>query len=405
MQSGQFHKLIWPLAIAETILWAALYYSFPALLVQWEQEFGWSKTGLTGAFTLAVLTSALMAPVAGRLIDRGLGTIVFAGSAFLGAVLLVLLTQVTQLWQFYLVWFGIGVTLSGCLYEPCFAILTRTLGPRARRGITIVSLMAGLAGTVSFPAAYYLSALFGWRGTVLVFAAVIMVIAVPLIWWAAGRAERTGGSTAEPSSHNAKEPMRIARKPAFWALALGLAMISMNTGIMITHTIPLLNERGFASETAVLAISMIGPMQVLGRMMIMGIEHRVPSLVIAISCQFAMSAAALSLMGATALPVLLVSFVFLQGVGNGVTSIMRPVLTAELLGRANFGVISGMTAMVYISGFAAGPTLGSLAWQIGGYDLMLFMSVGIGGLGALLMLAAGRLSAADVQSSARSTGA
>lgn len=404
MQSGQFHKLIWPLAIAETILWAALYYSFPALLVQWEQEFGWSKTGLTGAFTLAVLTSALMAPVAGRLIDRGLGTIVFAGSAFLGAVLLVLLTQVTQLWQFYLVWFGIGVTLSGCLYEPCFAILTRTLGPRARRGITIVSLMAGLAGTVSFPAAYYLSALFGWRGTVLVFAAVIMVIAVPLIWWAASRAERTGGSTAEPSSHNAKEPMRIARKPAFWALALGLAMISMNTGIMITHTIPLLNERGFASETAVLAISMIGPMQVLGRMMIMGIEHRVPSLVIAISCQFAMSAAALSLMGATALPVLLVSFVFLQGVGNGVTSIMRPVLTAELLGRANFGVISGMTAMVYISGFAAGPTLGSLAWQIGGYDLMLFMSVGIGALGALLMLAAGRLSAADVQSSARPTG-
>lgn len=198
--------------------------------------------------------------------------------------------------------------------------------------------------------------------------------------------------------------MRIAGKPAFWALALGLAMISMNTGIMITHTIPLLNERGFARETAVLAISMIGPMQVIGRTMIMGIEHRVSSLVIAISCQFAMSAAALSLMGATALPVLLVSFVLLQGVGNGVTSIMRPVLTAELLGRANFGVISGMTAMVYISGFAAGPTLGSLAWQIGGYDLMLLLAVGIGALGALLMLAAGRLSAAGVQSSARSTG-
>ncbi|WP_337660484.1 MFS transporter [Anderseniella sp. Alg231-50] len=385
-------------------MWAALYYSFPALLVQWEQEFGWSKTGLTGAFTLAVLTSAVMAPLTGRLIDRGFGTIVFGGSAFLGAVLLALLTQVTQLWQFYLVWFGIGVTLAGCLYEPCFAILTRTLGNRARRGITIVSLMAGLAGTVSFPAAFYLSNLFGWRGAVLVFAAVIVVLAVPLICWAASRAEQTGGSASAPSSRNAKEPMRIARKPAFWALALGLAMISMNTGIMITHTIPLLGERGFARETAVLAISMIGPMQVVGRTMIMGIEHRVPSLVIAISCQFAMSAAALSLMGAAALPVLLASFVFLQGVGNGVTSIMRPVLTAELLGRADFGVISGMTAMVYISGFAAGPTIGSLAWQVGGYDLMLFMSVGIGALGALLMLAAGRLSAGNAQLSSGSTG-
>ncbi|MEO1160310.1 MAG: MFS transporter [Pseudomonadota bacterium] len=404
MQPGQFHKLIWPLAIAETILWAALYYSFPALLVQWEQEFGWSRAGLTGAFTLAVLTSAVMAPVTGRLIDRGFGTIVFGGSAFLGAVLLTLLTQVTQLWQFYLVWFGIGVTLAGCLYEPCFAILTRTLGDRARRGITIVSLMAGLAGTVSFPAAFYLASLFGWRGAVLVFAAIIMVVAVPLICCAASQAEQIGGSASAPSSRNAKEPMRIARKPAFWALALGLAMISMNTGIMITHTIPLLDERGFARQTAVLAISMIGPMQVLGRTMIMGIEHRVPSLVIAISCQFAMSAAALSLMGAAALPVLLASFVFLQGVGNGVTSIMRPVLTAELLGRANFGVISGMTAMVYISGFAAGPTIGSLAWQIGGYDLMLFLATGIGETGALLMLAAGRVSEADVQLPSRSTG-
>jgi len=102
--------------------------------------------------------------------------------------------------------------------------------------------------------------------------------------------------------------------------------------------------------------------------------------------------------------VLLASFVALQGFGNGVTSIIRPVLTAELLGRANFGVISGMTALVYITGFAAGPTIGSLAWQIGGYDLMLLVAVGIGGLGTLLLLLAGRLSAADAQLSARSTG-
>ncbi len=404
MQSSQFHKLVWPLAIAETILWATLYYSFPALLVQWEQEFGWSKTGLTGAFTLAVMTSALMAPVAGRLIDRGLGTKVFCGSAVLGAGLLALLTQVTQLWQFYIVWFCIGVTLAGCLYEPCFAILTRTLGDRARRGITIVSLIAGLAGTVSFPSAFFLSTALGWRGAVLVFAAVILVLAVPLVWTAANRAEQLGGPASAPASRNAREPLRIARKPAFWALALGLAMISMNTGIMITHTIPLLGERGFARETAVLAISMIGPMQVVGRTLIMGIEHRVPSLAIAISCQLAMSGAALSLAGASALPILLASFVCLQGVGNGVTSIMRPVLTAELLGRSNFGVISGMTAMVYISGFAVGPTIGSLAWQAGGYDLMLAMAVCIGGLGALLMFAAGKLSALPTQTAQRSTG-
>ncbi len=404
MHSKQFHKIIWPLAIAETIVWASLYYSFPALLVQWEQEFGWSKTGVTGAFTLAVVTSAAMAPVVGRLIDRGLGRTVFAVSAMLGALLLVLLTQITQLWQFYLVWFGIGITLAGCLYEPCFAILVRTMGPRARRGITIVSLMGGLAGTVSFPAAFYLSACFGWRGAILGYAAVIMMVAVPMIWWAATRAEQLTDAASEPASHTARDPMRIVRKPVFWTLALGFAMVSLENGMIISHTLPLLDERGFAGGTAVLAISMIGPMQVLGRMIIMRIEHRVSSLAIAISCQLAVSAAALSLMGAVAVPFLLVSFVVLQGFGNGVTSIMRSVLTAERLGRANFGVVSGMTAMVYITGFAAGPTVGSLAWQIGGYDLMLTVAIGAGVLGALLLLAAGRLSAGVAHPSPRSTG-
>ena len=72
--------------------------------------------------------------------------VVVAGSAAAGAVLLLVLTQVTQLWQCYAVWTAIGLVMAGCLYEPCFALLTRTMGLRARRAITAVSLVAGLAG-------------------------------------------------------------------------------------------------------------------------------------------------------------------------------------------------------------------------------------------------------------------
>ena len=50
------------MAIGQIITWAGLYYVFPALLLRWEQDLGWSKAELTAAITLAVFVSALTAP-------------------------------------------------------------------------------------------------------------------------------------------------------------------------------------------------------------------------------------------------------------------------------------------------------------------------------------------------------
>ena len=170
--------------MAETIVWAAMYYSFPALLLEWEKDLGWSKTELTGALTLALLVCAVTAPFAGRIIDHGNGRTLLTGSALLGAILLILLSQVTQIWQFYAVWFLLGLAMAGCLYDACFALLTRTMGDKSKRAITLVTLVAGLAGTVSFPSATALAASIGWRGALLVFAGALVVIAAPLFWYA-----------------------------------------------------------------------------------------------------------------------------------------------------------------------------------------------------------------------------
>ena len=72
-----------------------MYYTFPALLLEWEKDFGWSKTELTGALTLAPLVSASSAPFAGRIIDRGHGRILITGAALVGAGLLVPVAPVT----------------------------------------------------------------------------------------------------------------------------------------------------------------------------------------------------------------------------------------------------------------------------------------------------------------------
>ena len=168
-----------PLAVAQTIIWAAMYYSFPALLPEWERDMGWSKTEISGAFTAALLLTALLAPMAGRLIDRGAARLIHPGGALLGAVMLAALSQVTELWQFYAVWMGLGLAMSVCLYEACFAIIMVTVGNQARVAITTVTLFAGFAGSVSFPSAHYLTGLIGWRGAVLSFAGVVAVVRAP----------------------------------------------------------------------------------------------------------------------------------------------------------------------------------------------------------------------------------
>ena len=393
--SHSFGRVVWPLAIAETIVWAAMYYSFPALLPAWEQDFGWSKTELSAAFTLALIFSAVLAPVAGRLIDRGNGRLIFFGGALLGSVMLALLSQVTEIWQFFCVWLGLGIAMSSTLYEACFAVLTRALGNQAKRAITLVTLAGGFAGTLAFPSADAITALADWRTTVLVFSAALLLIAAPLIWLGCRAAERYSGEEPPRASGRAGEAFAILRRPVFWLITFTFTMIGLDHAMIVPHLLPLLEDRGVTGDAAVLAASLIGPMQVAGRLALLAGERHLPTLVVALACCFAMSAAAAAAFGTKFVPGLIVAFVILQGAGIGVTSIIRPVVVAELLGRRDFGVASGMVAVFYMSSYALGPTIAALIWQFGGYDRVLLFAMTASAAGALTILAAWKTAKPD----------
>ena len=372
---ARFHSIVWPLAIAETIVWAAMYYGFPALLPAWERDLGWSKAELSFAFTLSLVVSASLVPVAGRLIDRGLARAIFTGGAMLGAVLLVLLCVVTEYWQFLCVWIGLGVAMSGTLYEACFAVLVRSTGDRARRAITIVSIVAGLAGTVAFPSAHLLTGALGWRGAVLVFAVAVGAVAVPLIWSACRRAEAQATMHAPEPSASAGQALAVARSPVFWLLAIAIFLAALDHGMLISHVLPILDDRGIDAGLAVLAASFIGPMQVAGRLVLMAADRFASTAVASTGCFAMMAMAGICLLHADAAASLLVGFVALQGAGIGVASVMRPVVTAKLLGLRNFGVVSGMIGLMHMSGYALGPSVSAIVWAWGGYDRVIVLAV------------------------------
>ena len=366
--------IILPLAVAETIIWACIFYAFPALLLEWENSTTWSKTGISGAFSAALLSSAVMAPVAGRMIDRGLAKVLFTGSTLAAGLLLLVLSQVQTLWQFYLVWVGIGVCMAGCLYEPCFAVLTRALGSSARRGITTLTLIAGFAGTVSFPLLNALAELGGWRLASGVAGALMLATAPWLVWRATTAAESGTELTRSVVGTPESVPYRVFRNPVFWLLGLSFASIALTHGLLLTHILPLLDERGVHREAAILAASMIGPMQVAGRLAMASVERRVSTYAVAQASFVVMGIAGLCLLGLVLQPALLVLFVVLYGSAYGVTSITRPVVIGEFMGQRDYGVIAGFLATLYLLVVALSPTLASLLWSRFDYDAVIVLA-------------------------------
>ena len=388
-QTDNMAPITLPLAIAQTIIWASIFYLFPAFLPTWEAQTEWSKTELTGAFTLALLATALASPLAGRVIDAGRDRALMVGGALLSVICLLALSQVNQLWQFYLVWLALGLCMAASLYEPCFANLIRHLSSDAKPVITRITLVAGLAGTVAFPTAHWLNQMMDWPQAVMCFAAGTGLITLPLTYAALTFLQlRYPKSKPVASVHSNHVPFTRA----FWMLAIAFMIISLVHGMIVTHLLPLLAERSVASSFAILVASMIGPMQVLGRLFILTIQSRISNHGLVNLCFIVLVASIAILMFANDRSWMLVLFVFLFGAAYGMVSIARPVVARDLLGQQDFGAKSGVLSLLYLLGGASAPFFGSLLWQLGGYVLVLPLLIVIGIAGFCCYWIANRLS-------------
>ena len=174
------------------------------------------------------------------------------------------------------------------------------------------------------------------------------------------------------------------------AFPAAFSLLGLNHGMVINHLLPMLDERGIPPGMAVFAASMIGPMQVAGRLAMMAVERHVSNRGITVACFLAVSLATLSLVSASLVPMMLVPFVILQGSGHGVTSIMKPLVIGDILGRANFGAVSGTQAMIFKLTVAVAPFAGALLWELGSYDLVLVVMLAAALAGLALFLLAWR---------------
>jgi MFS family permease len=352
------------LGTAQTLAWASTYYLPAMLATPMARDLALPVGWVFAAFSAAMLLSALIGPIAGRTIDRLGGRPVLVTSNLIFAAGLAALSQAQGVVSLVAAWLLIGVGMGSGLYEAGFATLVRLYGREARSTITGITLLAGFASTVGWPVSAALESAWGWREACLTWAALHLLLGLPLnlslpkaprIDGAAVDAksappavDATASSTAATaaSAPAASDPAWAEAPPPAhaWRSALLLSFVFSATWFvstaMASHLPRILQAGGVGLAGAVAVGALIGPAQVAGRLLEFGVLRRLHPLLSARMAALGHPAgvAVLMLAGAPAAMV----FAVLHGLGNGIMTIAKGTLPLAIFGPRGYGQLQGL---------------------------------------------------------------
>ena len=384
--------VIGALGTTQTLAWGSSYY-LPAILAEpIAQGIGLSRAMVFGVFSASLLLSALLGPAVGRAIDNRGGRGVLVLSNLMLAAGLILLPLAHGLIGLIAAWAVLGVAMALGLYDAAFATLAGLYGRAARGPITGITLIAGFASTIGWPLSAFLDASWGWRGACLTWAALNLVVCLPLNRFLIPRApppkrevEPEGSGTGSP-----RGTMAI--------LAFVFAATWFVTGAMAAHMPRLLEIAGASSTAGIVAAALVGPAQVAARLVEFGALRWIhPSVSARIAAALhPVGAGILAAFGAPAI----IPFALFHGAGNGLLTIAKGTLPLAIFGPVGYGLRNGILAAPARAAQAASPLLfGVLIDWLGVGALAISAGMSIAALLALMGLRA-RTAPAAVPSAA-----
>jgi MFS family permease len=362
------------LGIGQCVNWGVLYYAFAILVLPLAAELGVATWVVTGAFSLALLMSAAVAPAMGRWADQGRGPAMMQAGGIAAAALLGLWTLVPGVVMLYVVWAGLGLCMAATLYEPAFVIVGRAYDdpPRRLRALAAVTLFGGLASTVFLPLTALMVSAAGWRGAALALAVILAVttgVTRVLVF------RHLPPAAAVAHSDSARQSPGRAGHAGFPLIAAIFALVSLAGAAFVANLVPALGERGIAPETAAVLGGAIGVMQLPGRALLLhGAASASPSRLLTLSLLF--MAGGLGAVAAAASVAVAAAGTMLFGLGAGLTTLVRPYLVQMLFSDRIGGYLNGRVARQQQLARAAGPL--AMAWLAGvsGYTPVLAVVAG-----------------------------
>jgi MFS family permease len=376
--------LVSALGVAQIVSWGSLFYAIGVLGPAMRSELGVSELFLFGAFTAGLLVSGTLAPAAGRAIDRRGGRFVLSVGSVLAIIAMALLAVAPNPSVMVLGWLVAGASMAACLYDPAFATLSQHAGARYRRAVTALTLFGGFASTVFWPLSHLLLEAWGWRITFAIYAGMHLFICLPIHWLFVPKHSRI---TRDEAADDAPAGSSLADVRLHW-LTASFALATFVFGVIAVHLVSLLTSAGLTPAQAVTVSMLVGPMQVAGRVIEMGVSGRVRAVTVGMVAFALMLLSLLALISVEGFGIAAIVFVVAYGWGNGVLTIVKGTAPAELFGREGLGALLGHLSRAGLYAKAVAPASFSALLTFGltrNGALAALMAVSVAGMGSFAL--------------------
>jgi MFS family permease len=371
-RSGIRRSTVLYLGVSQLVCWGISYYLIGVFGEPIAADLGWSRTLVSGGFSVALLVMGVASPLVGRLIDRLGGARVMS----LGSVLIALGTAGVALAHdlvvYYAAWLCLGVAMRATLYDAAFATLARIGGPDAGRPIAQITLLGGLASTCFWPIGHLLAGAFGWRGALAVYA-LIALATVPLyLAIPKGRYE----DARPPAAQQQSPPRRGRLAPALLYAVVIAATNALNSG-MSAHMIGMLTGLGLAASAAVWVSSLRGIGQSLARLAQVLFGRRLHPLDLNLAAAVVLTACFVAGFAGGVFLAAAAAFAFFYGAGNGILTITRGTLPLVLFDHRTYGAFVGKLLVPSFLLSAAAPFGYAAVMEAFGVAGGLWLSIGL----------------------------
>jgi MFS family permease len=352
------------------------YFGMSAFFPSFEREFGWSRTAISGAFSLARVESGILGPVEGYIVDRvGAQRIMY-----IGIVVCVLgffsLSFVNSLPMLYVA-IVLGIVLGSSLgyLVPITVLIAKAFREKRSLAFGIFRTGPGISGAL-VPVIGWMIGAWGWRSAAVASAGILLAVGMPLAWFinyifrqheaatpkaveVAGHGDNRTRVSDEPQ-FTLKEALRTK---SFWLFSTAMAFRHLVTEGVSVHFVILLVDRGWSTEAA---SSLLGVSAMIGapaRLLMGWLGDILDKRRLAMGLLAALSGSVL-LMGWSAEAFLFTTCMVIYSLAYGGLAALQEPIRADYFGTRAFATIQGVSRSVTTAGTFMGPILAGVSYDL-----------------------------------------
>ena len=371
-------------------------YTFGIFLIPLTAEFNWDRGALSGAFSLMLFLSGLLAILTGRISDKYGPRRLVTTAGLIGGIGFLLMSRVSSLWQVYLIWGVLMGVAFGCCLVPVMSTIPRWFAKRRGLAIGVTVAGFGLGGMISPPLAQWLISSYGWQQAYVILGLITLIIIIPMAQFMKHSPQRIGlkpygenETTDKQSSASAAEGLSFTqaiKTGRFWIFGLIQFGFVFSVLLIIVHIAPHAVDIGISAVVAASILSIIAGSSVIGRLSMGFISDRIGARPALTACVVTLTLALIWLLFAKEIWMFYV-FAVIFGIAYGGVIPTFTLVPAELFGLKFLGIIVATGMLLGTIGGAIGaPIAGSIFDVTGGYSLALLICVIIGALAIILSL-------------------